>query len=113
MRSRFEWGFTADIQPPDLETRIAILRKKAQIQKYNISMEVLAYMAECISSNVREMEGLLNKVILLSQLNETQPSIEMCKEALKDYSQKNDGEVTADDIIDATCKCFSVKEKIL
>ncbi len=113
LRSRFEWGFTADIQPPDLETRIAILRKKAQIQKYNISMEVLAYMAECISSNVREMEGLLNKVILLSQLNETQPSIEMCKEALKDYSQKNDGEVTADDIIDATCKCFSVKREDL
>ncbi len=102
-----------DIEPPDLETRIAILRKKAQIQKYNISMEVLAYMAECISSNVREMEGLLNKVILLSQLNETQPSIEMCKEALKDYSQKNDGEVTADDIIDATCKCFSVKREDL
>lgn len=113
LRSRFEWGFTADIQPPDLETRIAILRKKAQIQKYNISMEVLSYMAECISSNVREMEGLLNKVILLSQLNEAQPSIELVREAIKDYSQKNEGEITADDIIDATCKCFNVKREDL
>ncbi len=113
LRSRFEWGFTADIQPPDLETRIAILRKKAQIQKYNISMEVLSYMAECISSNVREMEGLLNKVILLSQLNEAQPSIELVREAIKDYSQKDEGEITADDIIDATCKCFNVKREDL
>lgn len=109
LRSRFEWGFTADIQPPDLETRIAILRKKAQIQKYNISMEVLSFMAECITGNVREMEGLLNKVILLSQLNETQPSIDLVKEALNDYSAKEEGEITADDIIDATCKCFGVK----
>ncbi len=109
LRSRFEWGFTADVQPPDLETRIAILRKKAQIQKYNINMDVLSYMAECISSNVREMEGLLNKVILLSQLNETKPSIELVKEALNDYSEKEEGEITADDVIDATCKCFNVK----
>ena len=113
LRTRFEWGFTADVQAPDLETRIAILRKKAQIQKYNISMEVLSYMAECISSNVREMEGLLNKVILLSQLNDTQPSIDLVKEALKDYSQKNEGEITAEDVIDATCKCFNVKREDL
>ena len=113
MRSRFEWGFTADIQPPDLETRIAILRKKAQIQKYNISMEVLSYMAECISGNVREMEGLLNKVILLSQLNETKPSIDLVREALKDYAKKEDNEITADDVIDATCKCFNIKREDL
>lgn len=113
LRTRFEWGFTADIQPPDLETRIAILRKKAQIQKYNISMDVLSFMAECISSNVREMEGLLNKVILLSQLNNTQPSIDLVKEALNDYSKKSEGEITPEDIIDATCKCFGVKKEDL
>ncbi len=113
LRTRFEWGFTADIQPPDLETRIAILRKKAQIQKYNISMDVLSFMAERISSNVREMEGLLNKVILLSQLNETMPSVELAAEALKDYSQKEEGEITVDDIIDATCKVFGVRREDL
>ena len=113
LRSRFEWGLTADIQPPDLETRIAILRKKAQIQKHNISMEVLSFMAECISSNVREMEGLLNKVILLSQLREMQPSIDLVKEAFSDYSQKEDAEITPDDIINATCKCFNVKREDL
>lgn len=113
LRSRFEWGFTADIQPPDLEMRIAILRKKAQLQKYNIKMEVLSFMAQCISGNVREMEGLLNKVILLSQLNEMDPSIDVVKEALKDYSHKEGDEITPDDIIDATCKCFNVKREDL
>lgn len=113
LRTRFEWGFTADIQPPDLETRIAILRKKAQIQKYNISMDVLAFMAECISSNVREMEGLLNKVILFSQLNHAQPSIDLVKEAINDYSAKSEGEINADDIVDATCKCYNVRREDL
>lgn len=108
LRSRFEWGMTVDIQSPDLETRIAILRKKAQIQKYNIGMEVLTYMAGCISSNVREMEGLLNKVILLAQLNDCKPSIQLVQEAMKDYAAKEEGTVTVDDIIDATCKCFAV-----
>ncbi len=108
LRSRFEWGFTADIQPPDFETRIAILRKKAQMLKCNISLEVLNYMAECMTGNVREMEGLLNKVILLSQLNETSPSLSLVKEALKDYGEKQEGSITVDDVIDATCKVFSV-----
>ena len=108
LRSRFEWGFTADVQPPDLETRIAILRKKAQILKCNISMEVLSSMAECITGNVREMEGLLNKVILLAQLNETAPSLSLVKEAMKDYGERKDGSFSVDDIIDATCKVFNV-----
>lgn len=112
LRSRFEWGFTVDIQPPDLETRIAILRKKAQIQKYNVSMEVLTFMAECIDSNVREMEGLLNKVLMLSQLESKQPSVEMVKEAMRDYAPK-ENDVTIDDIIDATCTVFKVKREEL
>jgi len=113
LRSRFEWGFTADIQPPDFETRIAILRKKAQMLKCNVPLDVLNYMAECITGNVREMEGLLNKVILLSQLNETSPSFELVREALKDYGEKQEGSVTVDDIIDATCKVFSVAKSDL
>ena len=113
LRSRFEWGFTADIQPPDFETRVAILRKKAQMLKCNIPLDVLNYMAECITGNVREMEGLLNKVILLSQLNETSPSLSLVKEALRDYGEKQEGSVTVDDIIDATCKVFSVNKSEL
>ncbi|MBR6773025.1 MAG: chromosomal replication initiator protein DnaA, partial [Clostridia bacterium] len=65
LRTRFEWGLIADVQPPELETRIAILQKKAQMQKYNVPEEVLNFMAQRSESNIREMESLLNKVILL------------------------------------------------
>ena len=71
LRSRFEWGMIADIQPPDLETRIAILQKKAQLDKHILPMEVLTFMAEKMDKNIREMESLLNKVIFLSMLSES------------------------------------------
>jgi len=110
LKSRFEWGFKADIQPPDLETRIAILKKKAQGLKAGVSMEVLMAMAEAVKSNVREMEGLLNKVLMLAQLEETAASVELVKEALRDYSDRADDDVSPDDIIEAVCKLFNVKK---
>lgn len=115
LRSRFEWGFTADIQPPDLETRIAILHKKAQALKHNVPMEVLSAMAEAegVQSNVRKMEGLLNKVLMLAQLEGCPPSIEIVAEAAKDYGAAETGSVTADDIIDAVCRLFNVKKSDL
>lgn len=113
LRSRFEWGFTADIQPPDLETRIAILRKKAQMLKHNVPMDVLTAMAECIESNVREMEGLLNKVLMLAQLEKTTPTVEMVREAAKDYGPRENGVFTAEDVIEATCKLFGIKKSDL
>ncbi|MCL2797504.1 MAG: chromosomal replication initiator protein DnaA, partial [Firmicutes bacterium] len=90
LRSRFKWGLMADVQQPDLETRIAILQKKAETEKYNIPANVLAFMAESMSSNVRDMESLLNKVILLSRLSDRDPDIETVKEALKDYADKTE-----------------------
>ncbi len=114
LRSRFEWGMIADIQPPDLETRIAILQKKAQLDKHILPMDVLTYMAEKSDKNIREMESLLNKVIFLSMLSEKPPTVELVKEALKDYGGKDESEsITADDIVDATCKYFKVSKEDL
>ncbi|MDR2202201.1 MAG: chromosomal replication initiator protein DnaA [Clostridiales bacterium] len=110
LRSRFEWGLIVDVQPPDLETRIAILQKKAQIERYNISGETLAFMAEHMSNNIRDMEGLLNKVIFLSRLYETEPKIETVREALKDYADRTEEAVSADAVIECTCKYFGVSK---
>ncbi len=115
LRSRFEWGLIADIQPPDLETRIAILQKKAQLENHRLPDEVLTFMAQKIDKNLREMESLLNKVIFLSMLSEKPPTVELVREALKDYgSQGGDAaSVSADDIIEATCKYFRISREDL
>ena len=84
LRSRFEWGLTADIQSPDLETRIAILQKKAQLEKLFIPNEVLVFIADKVVSNIRELEGALNKVIAYSSLTGTDISVDLCSEALKE-----------------------------
>lgn len=107
VRSRFEWGLITDIQPPDLETRIAILQRKAQEAKVKVPTEVLSYMAECVDSNIREMEGMLNKVIFLSKLSEKSPDMALCKEALKDYRMPGDN-LSAERIIECTCRYFDV-----
>lgn len=106
LRTRFECGIIADVQPPDLETRIAILQKKAQMEKYNVSADVLTYMAQRIDSNIREMEGLLNKVILLAKLYGKPVGIDLVSEALKDYQKPAEEALSAEDIIEATCKLY-------
>lgn len=113
LRTRFEWGLIVDVQPPDLETRIAILQKKAQIEKYNIPFDVLKFMAEKMSNNVRDMESLLNKVIFLSRLYDSAPSIDLVKEALKDYDDKSEESVSAERIIDCVCRYFNVTREEL
>ena len=110
LRSRFEWGLITDIQPPDIETRIAILTKKAHKLQANIPLDVLTFMAEKIENNIREMESLLNKVVFLSGLTGKQPSIEMVRETLKDYRNVTDEKVNPDDIIDSVCKYFGVNK---
>ena len=83
LRSRFEWGLIADIQAPDMETRIAILRKKSQQERYEIPNEVMAYIAENIESNIRELEGALNRVIAYASLTGSSISLELAQECLK------------------------------
>lgn len=80
--SRFEWGMIADIQAPDLETRLAILKTKADEKNYSIEPEILTYIAETIQSNIRELEGALNRLMVYCQLNNTRPSIEQVKSIL-------------------------------
>ena len=110
LRSRFEWGLIADIQPPDMETRIAILQKKALSQKAIISSDVLAYMAQRLATNIREMESLLNKVILLAKLYNKPITVELAQETFKDYSEPTEEAVGAEDVIDCTCKYFSIEK---
>ncbi len=91
LRSRFEWGLITDIQKPDLETRIAILRKKADIENLTIPNEVVIYIANKIQSNIRELEGALVKVIAYSSLVDREIDVDLAREALKDLvNQKKD-----------------------
>jgi len=89
LRSRFEWGLIGDIQPPDLETRIAILKKKAQNENLNIPDDILVYIGQKIKSNIRELEGALNRIIAFSGLVKQEITQELADEALKDFLSNN------------------------
>ena len=90
LRTRFAWGLQADIQAPDFETRIAILRKKAEIEGYTVPSEVLVYIATKIKSNIRELEGALTRVIAYSSLtNNNNTNVDLAAEALKDIISSN------------------------
>ena len=108
-RSRFEWGLTADIQPPDYETRMAILEKNAEISNKEIDNDVLKYIASNIKSNIRELEGAFNKIIAFSKLNNVDINLTYAEEALKDiiYPDKNK-EITPSLIIDVTAEYFGI-----
>src|SRR5690606_7698412 len=84
LRSRFEWGLITDIQPPDLETRIAILRKKAKAENLDIPNEAMMYIANQIDTNIRELEGALIRVVAYSSLINQDITVHLAAEALKD-----------------------------
>src|SRR6056297_144746 len=90
LRSRFEWGLITDIQKPDLETRIAILRKKADLENLKIPNEVVIYIADNIQSNIRELEGALIKVIAYSSLVDKEIDIDLAEKALQDLIIENE-----------------------
>ena len=80
--SRFEWGMIADVQPPDFETRLAILRSKAKERDYEVEEPVLEYIAQAVETNIRELEGSLNRLMVFCQLNNTVPNLERVKDVL-------------------------------
>ena len=82
LRSRFEWGLIADIQPPDLETRMAILRVKADLLRYRISDDIIAYIAGRVQTNIRELEGCLNRLMAYQQLHRTDLTMDVARAAM-------------------------------
>ncbi len=109
LRSRFEWGLTVDIQSPDYETRMAILRKKEELEGYNIDNEVIKYIATNIKSNIRELEGALTKIVALSKLNKKEINIELAEEALKDLISPGEVKnITPEYIISIVAEQFEV-----
>ncbi len=94
LRSRFEWGLITDIQEPDLETRIAILKKKASLDDIEVPNDVIIYIANEIKSNIRELEGALIRVVAYSSLVNDNITVELTKEALKDIIESNQPEKT-------------------
>ncbi len=110
LRSRFEWGLTVDIQSPDYETRMAILRKKEDLEGYNIDNEVIKYIATNIKSNIRELEGALTKIVALSKLDHNQEiTIALAEEALKDIiSPNSERKITPELIIQVVADHFGI-----
>ena len=91
LRSRLEWGMLADISVPDIETKIAILNKKAQQERYNVSREVIEYIAELSTSNIRTMEGYLSRAVFYSSLQkEDIVTLQTAREALKDIAKEDE-----------------------
>ncbi len=109
MRSRFEWGLLTDVQPPDLETRIAILRKKAIGERLQVRDDVLEYIGSKISTNIRELEGALIRVTAFASLNRQQVDLSLAEIVLKDLIPADDTpEITAATIMAQTSAYFSL-----
>lgn len=112
LQSRFASGLTVDISAPDLETRIAILQKKAFYKNVNLPIEVVYFIAEKFDSNIRELEGALQKVIFYCQLLGKEPdNIDIIKEALKDDIDVTTHILSLDTIVEATCSYYNIKKE--
>ncbi|GIQ70031.1 chromosomal replication initiator protein DnaA [Xylanibacillus composti] len=110
LRSRFEWGLITDIQPPDLETRIAILRKKAKAENLDIPNEAMMYIANQIDTNIRELEGALIRVVAYSSLINEDITVHLAAEALKDIiPASRPRSITVHDIQQAVGEFFNMK----
>jgi chromosomal replication initiator protein len=110
LRSRFEWGLITDIQPPDLETRIAILRKKVKADAIDVrDAELLTFIASRVSTNIRELEGALTRVVAFSSLTGRPLSVELAQDVLKDVFPRDEGpQISIERIQELVCERFSV-----
>lgn len=114
LRSRFEWGLLADIGYPSLETRIAILNKKAELERMNVSKDVITYIAESVTTNIREMESLLARAVFYAGLmGKSVVTIETAHEALKNYIVQQQADVGFEHILECVSKYFNISIKEL
>ena len=113
LKSRFEWGILADISMPDYETRLAILRKKVQLENILIDDYILSVIATKIDSNIRELEGALNKIIAYASLTHSPITIEMAEKAINDIVLQKEKIISADYIQEIVSKYFNIDKKDL
>ena len=113
LKSRFEWGILADVSMPDYETRLAILRKKVQLENIIIDDYILSVIATKINTNIRELEGVLNKIIAYASLTHTPITIESAEKAINDVALQKEKIVSAGYIQEVVAKYFNIDKKDL
>ena len=114
LKTRFEWGLLADIQPPDYETRVAIIKNKAIRMGVELPEEVLTYVAENITSNVRQIEGTVNKILAFRDLLGSNVDAKAVTRAVRDmFKDTTDILPSADVIIEEVCKFYNIEEEAL
>lgn len=106
--SRFQWGLCVDIQPPDLETRVAILKKKAERDHLNIPEDILYFIAEHVSTNVRKLEGVIIRLLAFASITKTDITIDLVKNILSDSIKKEHSKLSIDDIIDTVSEYYHI-----
>ena len=111
--SRFKWGLSADLQPPDFETRVAILKHKAYLDGINMSDEVIEYVATHITSNIRELEGAMISLLAQSTLNKREITIDLVKEMIDKLIKNTKREISIDYIQKVVCSYFNVPVEML
>jgi len=111
--SRFEWGLVTDIQPPDLETRIAILRKRAEDDHLQISNEVLEFIASNVRSNIRELEGSLIRLLAFSSLTDSEIDLDLAREVLKGFLKRPERIVTVEQIQKMVADHYGIPEEAM
>lgn len=111
LRSRFEMGLITDIQPPDLETRIAILKRKVEVEQLDVPYDVLAFVADRVSSNIRELEGALIRVVAYSSLTRHSVDLDLARDVLKDiFPERSSRPISVTTIQREVCKYYSVTQ---
>ncbi len=109
LRSRFEWGLIADIQPPDLETRMAILRVKADLLRYRVPDDIIAYIAGRVQTNIRELEGCLNRLMAYQQLHRTELTMDVARAAMSSLgNDARESRLTSQQIAEAVAEYYHV-----
>ena len=109
LRNRFEWGLIADIQPPDMETRVAILQKKAEVEGFQLLPDVAIFLASNIDSNVRELEGSLTRLGAFASLTKATITVDLTKELLRNTLKGAQREITVENIQKTICDYFNVR----